>query len=332
MQCDRLFCEGLVHPRSGGHKNADRQPFLSATGRVWESLPATVPKVKSQPTVPQAARRRPPDVSRAAHTKVARLQAAVDAMGDDVGPEMRILREALKERKEREQRSTRGSPVGCLCSIRGASEGPFVKIRRSLSEGPGKAPKVRGGVARGRGEAGTTPGRSIRVVACTEYERHGSFRRRVEPPTNSDGTLESGGVSGCKQERHLGGCGRVVAVATRGRRIAAFPRGRFEPPESYGIQARRSFIPHEGSHRRRRCQTKVCRRCSRLLRSMRSHSRYGLRATRVGEAQHPGPNRSRSRTRPEDLLQSVEFDLTKRDSTDDERPSRVVPQDVDATQ
>ena len=65
---------------------------------------ATVPKVKSQPTVPQAARRGPPE----AHARVARLQAAVDAMGDDDGPEMRTLREALKKAKQ----ETSAAPVG----------------------------------------------------------------------------------------------------------------------------------------------------------------------------------------------------------------------------
>ena len=50
-------------------------------------------------------------------------------------------------------------------------------------------------------------------------------------------------------------------------------------------------------------------------------ARYGLRGVRVGEASNPGPQ---SRVRPrredvaEDLLSSLEFELTMLDSSDDE--------------
>ena len=180
------------------------------SGKGVGKPPATVPKVKSQPTVLQAARRSPPDVSPAAHAKVARLQAAVDTMGDDDGPEVRTLREALKNAKQETSSSTRGSPLGCLRSIRGSSEGPFVKSRRSLSEGAGRACKVQAGEERLeqlRAEASE-------LSHAPNAKATGRSRRRVEPPANSDGTPESGGVSGGKQERHLGGCGRAVAVAT----------------------------------------------------------------------------------------------------------------------
>ena len=189
------FARASSTPRSGGHRKADCKPFLSATGRGVGKPPATVPKVK-----------RPAHYSKGGTSgSSGRLSGSCRRHGRRRWSGDEDIARGSKESQARDQRSTSGSPVGCLCPIRGASEGPFVKSRRSLSEGPGRARKVRAGVARGRGEVGTTLGRSIRVVACTEYERHGSFRRRVEPPTKSDGNPESGGVSGSKQERHLGG-------------------------------------------------------------------------------------------------------------------------------
>ena len=59
-------------------------------------------------------------------------------------------------------------------------------------------------------------------------------------------------------------------------------------------------------------------------RSRREEARYGMRASRIGEASHPGPRsgargslqrrRSRSRGAPEDVLDALQFDLTQFDS------------------
>ena len=58
------------------------------------------------------------------------------------------------------------------------------------------------------------------------------------------------------------------------------------------------------------------------------NARYGLRGVRVGEASNPGPPQSRIRPRvdvAEDIIASLEHDLTHIDSDDEPLARNVVP-------
>ena len=45
---------------------------------------------------------------------------------------------------------------------------------------------------------------------------------------------------------------------------------------------------------------------------------YGLRGVRVGEAAHPGPSQELRSRGSEDIVDCLEFDLTRVDTTDEE--------------
>ena len=127
--------------------------------------------------------------------------------------------------------------------------------------------------------------------------RGGTFNRvstrRVVVP-------ETFGTQGCVGDRgSISGGGVESTLGHRGRENADFVRGRFHGGEFSEVR-----VLHG--------------------RSRREEARYGMRASTVGEASHPGPRsdtrrssqrqRSRSRGVPEDVLDALQFDLTQDDS------------------
>ena len=85
--CGRLFCEGLVHPRSGemaaAHPTKDRKDLkkdTKAKDSAQVQQKASAPKIV--PIQPRSNRQSPPEVHAAAQAKVRRLQAAISALGD----------------------------------------------------------------------------------------------------------------------------------------------------------------------------------------------------------------------------------------------------------
>ena len=112
------------------------QPFLSA---VEGSGKFAAPQQEDKPaerSVPPTVRRLPLNVSAASQAKAARLQAAVDAMGDDGGSEVK----SLGGTEAGSQRGLRGSAYRRLCSVDRKSKEPTDK---SSSSGSRRSSQIR---------------------------------------------------------------------------------------------------------------------------------------------------------------------------------------------